>query len=51
MEKERAEHIESCEEFGRVLRMNVQDWWMGLSEQIDDRLEKNKRVDEGPHED
>ena len=46
MEKERAEHIENCEEFGRVLGMNVQDWWMGLRGQIDDRLlEKIKRTD------
>ena len=52
VEKERAEHIENCVEFGRVLGMNVQDWWMGLRGQIDDRLlEKIKRIDEGPQED
>ena len=52
VEKERAEHVENCEEFGRVLGMNVQDWWMGLRGQIDDRLvEKIKRLLEGPQED
>ena len=52
MEKERAEHIENCEELGRVLGMNVQDCWMGLRGQINDRLlEKIKRIDEGPQED
>ena len=52
VEKERAEHIENCVGFGRVLGMNVQDWWMGLRGQIDDRLlEKIKRIDEGPQED
>ena len=54
MEKERAEHniIENCEEFGRVLGMNVQVWWMGIRGQIVDRLlEKIKRIDEGPQED
>ena len=48
MEKEKAEHIENCEEFGRDLGMNVQDWWMSLRRQIEDRLlEKIKRIDEG----
>ena len=52
MEKERAEHIENCVEFGRVLGMNVQDGWMGLRGQIDDRLlKKIKRIEEGPQED
>ena len=52
MEKERAEHIENSEEFGRVLGMNVQDSWMDLRGQIDDRLlEKIKRIDEGPQDD
>ena len=36
MEKERAEHIENCVEFWRVLGMNVQDWLMGLRGQIDE---------------
>ena len=49
MEKEKAEHIENCKEFGRVLGMNLQDWWTGLRGQIDDRLvEKIKKIDEGP---
>ena len=48
VEKERAEHIENCVEFGMVLGMNVQDWWMGLRGLIDDRLlEKIKRIDGG----
>ena len=51
-EKERAEQIENGEEFGRVLGMNVQDWWMGLRGQIDDRLlVKIKRIDKGPQDD
>ena len=32
--------------------MNMQDWWIGLRGQIDDRLlEKFKMIDEGPQKD
>ena len=49
VEKEKAEHIE---EFGRVLGMNMMDWWMGLRGQRDDRLlEKIKKIDKVPQED
>ena len=49
MEKE---YIENCEEFGRVLGMNMQDWWMGLRGQIDDKLlEKIKKIDKSSEED
>ena len=52
MEKEKAEHIVKWEEFEMVLGMNVQDWWMGLRGQIDDRLlEKINKIGEGPQED
>ena len=52
MEKEKAEDVEKCEEFECVLGMNMQDWWMSLRGQIDDRLlEKIKKIDERPEED
>ena len=52
MKKDKAEHIKNYEEFGRVLGMNMQDWWMDLRGQIDDRLlEKIKKIDEGQDKD
>ena len=39
---------ENCEEFGRILGMNVQDWWMGL---MGTNRRKIKKIDEGPEED
>ena len=44
---ERAEHVEVCEDFGRVLGMNMGNWWMGQRGQIEDRvLKKLKKIDE-----
>ena len=50
--RKKKQNTENCEEFGRVLGMDVQDRWMGLRGQIDDiLLEKIKRIDEGPQKD
>ena len=50
-EKERAEGVKNCEDFGTVLRMKMRNWWMGLRRYIDDRLlEQIKKIEEGPEE-
>ena len=36
-----------CKDFGRVLGMNMGNWWMGQRGQIEDRvLKKLKKIDE-----
>ena len=47
MEKGKAEHIENCEEFGRVLGMNMQDWWKGLRGQATGEDQEDSRGSTG----
>ena len=47
--RKRKGRTENCEDFGRVLGMNMKDLQMGLRGEIDDRLmERIKKIDVGP---